>query len=85
MRLPLSDEETEPGVPMKARYRQTHWIASWFTVERGHGVFDVNACNNGTGWVTRQQWENILAPHILSHVPRAYPSWHITHGIEIDG
>lgn len=70
---------------MKARYRQTHWIASWFTVERGHGVFDVNACNNGTGWVTRQQWENILAPHILSHVPRAYPSWHITHGIEIDG
>ena len=75
---------TEPGVPAKVAYWHTHWIASWFTVERGHGVFDINACANDTGWITRKQWETILAPYIISHVPRAYPSWHVTHGIEID-
>lgn len=47
-------------------------------------MFDINCCDNGSGWVARQDWEAIVAPHILAHIRRAYPRWHITHGVEIE-
>ena len=75
---------TEPGVPIKARYRQTHWVASWITVERGHGVFDINATGNGTGWCSFEHWRDVLVPHIITHVPRANGKWHVTHGVEVE-
>ena len=75
---------TEPGVPMKARYRYTHWIGSWFTLERGHGVFDINCIGNGTGWAARADWERVIVPHLTALYPRASGNWHITHGIEIE-
>ena len=72
---------TKPGVPMRARYRQTHWVASW----RGrgiikHAIFDVNACY----WTDFESWKNILVPHILKEcVPRNDGTWWITHSITI--
>ena len=75
---------TKPGAPMRARYRYTHWIGGWFTTERGYGVFDINCINNGTGWVTRQEWKDYVVPALTYHYPRASGDWHITHGIEIE-
>jgi hypothetical protein len=76
---------TQPGVPMRVRYRYTHWVAGWYTAERGYGVYDCNAMANGTGWVRRSDWEREIVPWILSEaVPRANGRWHVTHGIEIE-
>lgn len=74
---------TEPGVPMAARYRHTHWVGSWLT-KSSHGVWDVNMLANGTGWGRFEHWRDILVPHLTAHIPRANGRWHVTHGIEIE-
>jgi hypothetical protein len=76
---------TQPGVPMAARYRQTHWVGA-ATKERYNvvGVWDVNAIDNGTGWASLADWATVLVPHILTSYPRANGRWHITHAIEVD-
>jgi len=73
---------TEPGVPMRARYRYTHWIGA--TLVNGQvGVFDINCIDNGSGWVSLGNWETIVVPHLTALYPRASGKWHITHAIEI--
>lgn len=74
----------QQGVPIGARYRHTHWVGSWKTTERGHGIFDINATYNGTGWCSFEHWVESLVPHITHHVPRANGKWHVTHGVEIE-
>lgn len=76
---------TQPGVPIKARYRQTHWIgaARANTTMRAIGVWDCNAMGNGTGWCALEDWTRVLVPHILESVPRSSGGWHITHAIEV--
>jgi len=74
---------TKPGVPIAARYRQTHWVASCRTAD-SHGIFDVNALSNGTGWVSLENWKTVLVPWILKElVPRADGTWWLTHSIEV--
>ncbi|HEX4302855.1 MAG TPA: hypothetical protein VHZ78_08675 [Rhizomicrobium sp.] len=75
---------TKPGVPLRARYRQTHWVGS--ARSNGEtGIFDINAIGNGTGWCSEVIWANSLVPHILKEcVPRADGRWHITHAIEVE-
>jgi hypothetical protein len=74
---------TKPGVPMRARYRYTHWVgAAWRNNEVG--IFDINCMNNGTGWCEYGNWKNIVVPNILKQYPRASGLWHITHAIEIE-
>lgn len=82
---------TEPGVPMRVRYRETHWIGVAIdnrvvpASETSIGIFDVNAMGNGSGWTTLQAWKDILVPHIIKEcVPRANGKWHITHAIEVE-
>ena len=77
---------TEPGVPMRARYRFTHWVG----VARGNahretniGIFDINCMNNGSGWVALKDWSDVIVPAILKLYPRANGRWHITHAVEI--
>lgn len=74
---------TEPGVPMRARYRFTHWVGA----KRRHssiGIFDVNCLQNGSGWVDLLDWTEMVAPWLLKNcVPRANGKWHITHAIEV--
>ena len=75
---------TKPGVPMRARYRHTHWIGAE-TGRSGIGVFDINCMNNGTGWCSLEDWSAVIVPHILQVcVPRASGKWHVTHAIEVE-
>lgn len=74
---------TEPGVPMRARYRYTHWIGTKLASQNNRGVFDINCINNGTGWVSVADWSSEIVPWLLEQYPRATGSWHVTHGIEV--
>ncbi|MGS1093095.1 hypothetical protein ACVCNR_00740 [Aquamicrobium terrae] len=80
---------TQAGVPMRARYRHTHWIGAAQRANCGGGVsigiFDINAIGNGSGWCALQDWESILVPWILEEcVPRANGRWHFTHIVEVE-
>jgi hypothetical protein len=73
---------TKPGVPIRARYRYTHWVGA----QRGYssiGIFDINCMNNGTGWCSLDDWRRGIVPHLVALYPRADGKWHITHAIEI--
>jgi hypothetical protein len=73
---------TQPGVPMRARYRYTHWVGA--AIVNGQiGVFDINCITNGSGWVSLKDWETLVVPYITTFYPRANGKWHITHAIEI--
>lgn len=68
-----------PGVPMGARYRRTHWVA----MRTGREVFDVNAMCVG-GWLEFAEWETQLMPWLAN---QAVPGWDgriwPTHVIEV--
>lgn len=70
------------GVPIPARYRQTHWIGTCLR-EDDRGVFDINCMNNGSGWVSFWNWICVIVPHISANIKRANGVWSITHGVEI--
>lgn len=74
---------TMPGVPMRVRYRFTHWVGA---VHKGSdlGIFDVNCMNNGTGWCRYEDWRDTVVPHIIQQYPRANGGWHVTHAVEIE-
>lgn len=76
---------TKPGVPMRARYRYTHWVgAQWSETQRDYGIFDINCIGNGNGWAALADWSKTVVPDILKEcVPRADGGWHITHSVEI--
>ncbi len=86
VRIQWSGPWTNPGVPVMARYRMTHWIA----IQAGCAldVFDVNAIRFG-GWIERETWEARLVPFLLTFllkecVPGADGGWWPTHGIEVE-
>lgn len=71
------------GVPIGARYRQTHWVASRHSDRNGIGIFDINAMESG-GWISLENWAGTLVPWLLKEaVPRADGKWSITHAIEV--
>lgn len=70
-----------PAVPMRARYRKTHWVGSW----RGHSawVYDINASEYG-GWLPLEAWKEHVVPWLLKEcVPRNDGTWLMTHAIEV--
>jgi hypothetical protein len=70
-----------PGVPMRARYRQTHWIAA-FTVNGGHGVFDINCPGH---LITRDDWAAKLAPGLIRDCcPKGDGAFSFTHAVELE-
>ena len=75
---------TQPGVPMAARYRHTHWIGAEIG-KNGVGIFDINCINNGSGWVSFEDWSGTVVPWLLGENPKASGKWHVTHAIETDG
>ena len=74
----------EPGVPLRARYRHTHWVAS--ARRNGSiGVFDINCMNNGTGWVSLEEWTRVIAPFLIERsVKRGNGKWSLTHALEVE-
>lgn len=81
---------TEPGVPIRVRYRHTHWVGCasdpGFPLTPGSEgplLFDINAMCVG-GWITFVEWSRSLVPWLLEQVePTANGRWHITHSVEI--
>jgi hypothetical protein len=73
---------TEPGVPMAARYRKTHWVGANAEDRSNIGIFDINCMNSG-GWVPLDCWASVIVPHILKGYPGANGRWHITHAVEV--
>ena len=71
------------GVPMRARYRHTHWVGT-ARINGDRGVFDINCMNNGSGWVSFDEWASLIAPFLAkgSH-SKATGEWSLTHGIEV--
>jgi hypothetical protein len=77
MRVQWGGPWTNEGVPMRARYRHTHWVA----IDRAHPtrVFDVNAVCVG-GWIPWSEWVTQLVPWLLKEVaPKANGEWWPTH------
>jgi hypothetical protein len=84
---------TAPGVPMRVRYRHTHWVAvvtdsGWYNnMEPGSSepnIFDVNCMCVG-GWVPLSEWANSVVPWLLGECePKANGKWHLTHVVEIE-
>lgn len=72
----------EPGVPLRARYRHTHWVAG--ARRNGEiGVFDINCMNNGTGWVSLEEWSRVVAPYLIQYsCKRGNGRWSVTHSLE---
>lgn len=79
---------TKPGVPIRGRYRQTHWVGAKRGSNGSIGIFDINCLSmttSGSGWTTLEAWRDIVVPFILKQcVPRADGKWHITHSIEVE-
>jgi len=78
---------TAAGVPTAARYRHTHWVASW-KIDMGAGgerhIFDVNCMCVG-GWVSLSEWVGQVVPWLLKeYESRANGKWHLTHVVEIE-
>ncbi len=72
------------GVPVRARYRHTHWVGVNSRDPLNVGIFDVNALGNGTGWCDVMDWVGAIVPWILKECePKADGRWHITHAVEI--
>lgn len=73
----------DPGRPMRARYRYTHWVACCRVGQR-LAVFDVNAMYVG-GWIEDVHWRGKLVPWILEEChPKAYGDWWATHILALD-
>jgi len=78
---------TKPGVPIRARYRHSHWVAvatidGMATLEGnpGRGIWDVNCPH----WVSFDDWERVLVPAILKDCePKANGEWWVTDAIEV--
>lgn len=82
VRIQWGGRWTNPGVPMAARYRQTHWIAARWT-RWGVHIFDIN-CSNYTGWSTLKAWREELVPWLCEDcVPGWDGRWWPTHAIEV--
>jgi hypothetical protein len=86
---------TQPGVPVRAAYRHTHWVAaeciqrklrasgSLAPPEPDISIFDINCINVG-GWVPLSVWSEQVVPWLLKQCePKADGQWHLTHAIEI--
>lgn len=73
---------TAPGVPMRVRYRHTHWVGT--SLQDGERrIFDINCMCVG-GWVSLSEWTDSVVPWLLRQCePKANGLWHLTHAVEI--
>jgi hypothetical protein len=71
---------TKPGVPMRVRYRKTHWVAAR---NQSTEVFDINALCVG-GWLPFTEWAGQLVPWLIPKCePKSDGTWWPTHAIEL--
>lgn len=83
VRVQWSGPWCAPGVPMRARYRHTHWVATDSCNGGLRRVFDINATCVG-GWIPYQEWNEQLVPWLLNECqPKADGKWWPTHSVEV--
>lgn len=64
----------KPGVPIRARYRHTHWIAI-----NDDRIFDINCMCVG-GWVAASEWKDQVVPWLLAQLEKkSNGNWWPTH------
>lgn len=68
---------TDPGVPVRARYRHSHWIA-----RVGDHAFDINCMCVG-GWVPWPEWRDQVAPWLIRTLETKATAWWPTHCWEV--
>lgn len=75
---------TRPGVPARAAYRHTHWVAAMrIEGEADPAIFDINAIQSG-GWIRLAAWRDMLVPWLLQQCePKGTGGWFLTHSVEI--
>ena len=79
VRIQWAGPWTQPGVPIRVRYRRTHWIAV-DQREKNRMVFDVNC-----GLVAWKDWVDSVVPWILEQcVPKATGEFWPTHCWEVN-
>lgn len=88
VRIQWGGQWTRHGVPMAARYRHTHWVASRARPINSlvsHEIFDINAIQFG-GWLSFREWSNDLTPWLIRQCePKSDGTWWPTHCWEIGG
>lgn len=86
VRIQWAGPWTKPGVPLRARYRHTHWVGAMHSAQGDSiGVWDINAMTNGSGWCSAADWSTKLVPALLKVCePNADGRWWITHSVEIE-
>lgn len=73
---------TKPGVPMRVRYRHTHWVGAKL-IGSQRWIWDVNCICVG-GWVVLEEWTDQVVPWLLKEVePKADGRWHVSHAVEV--
>jgi len=75
-----------PGVPLRARYRHTHWVGCQ-RIDRitfcGLFIFDINAMCVA-GWLPFEEWDQQLVPWLCKQCePKWNGKYSITHSIEV--
>lgn len=82
LRVQWAGPWTRRGVPVRARYGQTHWLATASVPPLGYqAAWDVNTCDQG--WVPYLAWAQRVAPVLAKDRRRADGRWWITHAWEI--
>lgn len=77
MRVQWGGPWCKPGVPMRARYRQSHWVA---VKDNSALVFDVNADT----WLKEAIWAIQLIPWLIKQCcPKGDGTWWPTHVLEL--
>jgi len=75
---------TRPGVPPRAAYRHTHWVAAMEVEGEETNVFDVNCMCVG-GWVSLSEWSGHVVPWLLKQCePKADGGWFLAHVVEVE-
>ena len=66
-----------PGVPVRARYRYTHWIAT--KTLGATWVYDINAGS----WIASREWERRIVPMLTREIKRADGSYSLVERWEV--
>jgi hypothetical protein len=80
---PLHAITMAPQVPIRARYRHTHWVGARLVGDQVQ-IFDINCMCVG-GWVDVAEWSGSVVPWLLREaVPRSNGEWSLTHVAEVE-
>lgn len=75
-----------PGVPVAAQYRYTHWVGTASTQDHGQMYYDINAWREDDqrgAWVPTSWWEHEILPAITCTIKRADGGYYVRTALEV--